>query len=76
MQEILLKIRYFKKGLSKTLKKLTLLFLSNPVPFNRQSYQRQKGFGTSDKLLFLLRNKFRKTILFVIHYLTKFEDII
>ena len=45
MQEILLKIRYFKKGLSKTLKKLILLFLSNPVPFNRQSYQRQKGFG-------------------------------
>ena len=75
MQEILLKIRYFKKGLSKTLKKLTLLFLSNPVPFNRQSYQRQKGFGTSDKLLFLLRNKFRKIPVLIMYYRT-FDDII
>ena len=75
MQEILLKIRYFKKGLSKTLKKLTLLFLSNPVPFNQQSYQRQKGFGTSDKLLFLLRNKFRKIPVLIMYYRT-FDDII
>ena len=75
MQEILLKIRYFKKGLSKTLKKLTVLFLSNPVPFNRQSYQRQKGFGTSDKLLFLLRNKFRKIPVLIMYYRT-FDDII
>ena len=75
MQEIILKIRYFKKGLSKTLKKLTLLFLSNPVPFNRQSYQRQKGFGTSDKLLFLLRNKFRKIPVLIMYYRT-FDDII
>ena len=75
MQEILLKIRYFKKGLSKTLKKLILLFLSNPVPFNRQSYQRQKGFGTSDKLLFLLRNKFRKIPVLIMYYRT-FDDII
>ena len=75
MQEILLKIRYFKKGLSKTLKKLTLLFLSNPVPFNRQSYQRQKGFGTSEKLLFLLRNKFRKIPVLIMYYRT-FDDII
>ena len=75
MQEILLKIRYFKKGLSKTLKKLILLFLSNPVPFNRQSYQRQKGFGTSDKLLFLLRNKFRKIPVLIRYYRT-FDDII
>ena len=34
MQEILLKIRYFERGLSKTFKKVTLFFLSNPVPFN------------------------------------------
>ena len=37
MQEILLKIRYLKRGLSKTLKKLTF-FLANPVPFNGQGY--------------------------------------
>ena len=54
MQETPLKIRYFKKRLSKIIKKLTLFFLSKPVPFNEQSYQKQKGPGTSDPLLFRL----------------------
>ena len=76
MQENLLKIRYFEKGLSKSLKKFTLFFLSNPVPFNGQSYQKQKGPGTSDQSLFRLQNKFRKIPLLVIYYLTKFDDII
>ena len=49
MQEILLKIRYFERGLSKSLKKLTLFFLINPVPFNEQNYQKQNGPGTSDQ---------------------------
>ena len=43
MQEILLKIRYFERGLSKSLKKFTIFFLLNPVPFNGQSYQKQSG---------------------------------
>ena len=43
MQEILLIIRYFERGLSKSLKKLTLFFLSNPVPFSEQDYGKQKG---------------------------------
>ena len=60
MQKIRLKIRYFERGLAKTFKKLTLFFLSNPVPFNGQSYQKQKGPGTSDQSLFRLQNKFRK----------------
>ena len=64
MQEILLKIRYFEWGLSKTIK--TLFFLSNPVPFNGQSYKKQKGLGTSDQSLFGLRNKFTKISLLVI----------
>ena len=34
MQEILLEIRYFQRGLSKSLKKVNFIFLSNPVPFN------------------------------------------
>ena len=75
MQENLLKIRHFEKGLSKSLKKLTLFFLSNPVPFNGQSYQKQKGSGTSDQSLFRLQNKFRNIPLFVIYYLTKFDDV-
>ena len=76
MQEILLKIRYFEKGLPKSFKKLTLLFLSNPVPFNGQNYQKQKEPGTSNQLLFRLQNKFRKIPLLVMYYLTKFHDVI
>ena len=75
MQEILFKIRYFERGLSKALKKLTLFFLSNPVPFKGQSYHKQKGSGTSDHLLFRLQKKFRKIPLLVTYYLTKFDDI-
>ena len=74
MQEILLKIRYFERGLSKSLKKVNFIFLSNPVPFNGQSYQKQKGPETSDQSLFRLQNKFRKIPLLVINYLTKFDD--
>ena len=57
------KIRHFERGLSKSLKKLNLYFLSNPVPFNGQSYQKQKGSGashqsdhetSSEKFLYLL----------------------
>ena len=59
----------------KTLKKLTLFFLWNPVYFNGQSYQKQKGFGTSDQSLFQLKNKFTKIPLLFIYYLTKFGGI-
>ena len=76
MQEIFLKIRYFERGGSKNLKKINLIFLLNPVPFNGQNYQQQKGPGTSDKLLFRLQSKFRKTPLLVMSYLTKFNDVI
>ena len=76
MQEILLKIRYFERGLSKSVKKVYFIFLSNLVPFNGQSYLKQKGPGTSDQSLFRLKNEFRKIHLLVIHYLTKFDDII
>ena len=76
MQEILLKIRYIERGLSKPLKKSILFFLPNPAPLNVQSYQKQKGPATSDESLFMLQNKFRKMILLVIYYLTKFDDVI
>ena len=65
-----------KEDYQKALKKLTLFFLSNPVPFNGQSYQKQKGPGTSDQSLFRLQNKFRKIPLLVIYYWTKFDDVI
>ena len=75
MQEILLEVRYFERGLSKSLKKLALFFLSNLVPFNGQSYQKQKGPGASDQSLFRLQNKFRNIPLLVMLYLTKFDDV-
>ena len=37
--------------IKKPLKNLILFFLSNPVSFNGQNYQKQKGLGTSDQLL-------------------------
>ena len=76
MQEIILKLRYFERALSKSLKKVTFFVLSNPVPFNRQNYQKQKGSGTIDQWLFRLQNKFRKMPLLVMYYLTKFDDVI
>ena len=76
MQEIPLKTSYFEKRLPKSLKMLILFFLSNQVPFNGQSYQKQEGPGTTDQLLFRLENKFRKIPLLVRYYLTKFDSII
>ena len=75
MQEILLKIRLFERGLSKTIKKFTIFFLLKPFPFNGQSCQKQKGPGTSDQLLFRLLIKFTKMSLLVMYYLTKFINI-
>ena len=48
MQEILLKIRYFGRELSKSLNKVS--FRSSP--FKGQNYQKQKGPETNDQLLF------------------------
>ena len=76
MQEIIFKMRYFERGLSKAFKKLALLFLSNQVPVNGQSYQKQKGPGTRDQSLFRLQNKFRNFPLSVIYYLAKFDNVI
>ena len=65
-----------KEDLQEALKKVTLFFLLNPVPFNRRNYQKEKGTGTSDQLLLSLQNKFRKIPLLVMYYLTKFDDVV
>ena len=65
-----------KEDYQKALKKVTSFFLLNPVPFNRQNYQKQKGPGTSDQSLFRLQNKFRKIPLLAMYYMNKFDDII
>ena len=75
MQEIILK-DILKEDYQKALKKATFFFLSNPVPFNRQIYQKQRGPGTSEQSLFGLLNKFRKIPLLVMYDLTKFDDLI
>ena len=72
MQEILLKIGYFEREFLN----VNFIFFSNPVPFNRESYEKQKGPGTSDLLLFRFQNKFTKISLLVIHDLTKFDGVI
>ena len=64
-----------KGDYQKPLKKLTLFFLSDPVPFNGQSYQKKKGPGTSDQSLLGLRNQYTKISVLVIYYLTKFDGV-
>ena len=58
MQEIPSKIDILKEDYQEALKRLTLVFLSNAVPFNGQSYQKQKGSETSDQSFFRSQNKF------------------
>ena len=71
----LFKIRCFERGLWKCLAKFNFIFSFEPVPFDWESYQKQKGSETSDQLLFWLWNKFKSSPLFVIYYLTKFNDV-
>ena len=62
MHETIFKIRYFKRGLSKNLRKVNFVFLSNPVPFNGQDYEKQKGPRTSDQWLYRLQTNSAKLI--------------
>ena len=52
------KNKVFSKRITKKPLYSTLYFLVNPVPFNGQHYQKQKGPGTGDQSLFRLQNKF------------------
>ena len=75
MQEILFTVRYFERGLFKSLKKLTLFFLLSRLPFNGQNCKKEKEPGSSDQSFFRLQKKFRKIYLLVVYYLTKFDDV-
>ena len=66
----------WKEDYQKAVKKLTFIFLSNPVPFNEQDYQKQKWPGTSNQSLLRLQKKFKKNPLLMMHYLTKFDGVI
>ena len=72
MQEILLKIRYFKRGLSKSLKKLynfisfwTQFLLMDKVIKNKRGMELVTSHSSGHQ----------KTPLFVIYYLNKFDDV-
>ena len=65
-----------KEHYQKPLKKLTLFILSNPAPFNGQSYKKQKGLRAIDQSLFRLQNIYPKIYLLVIYYQAKFDDVI
>ena len=49
-----------KQDYHETLKILILVFLSNPVSFNGQDYEKQKRPGTSEQLFFRLQNMLQK----------------
>ena len=74
MQEILLTVRYFERGLWKSLKRLTLFFLLNPFPFNWQNCKKQKKPGTSDQSFFRVKNNFRKIPLFLNSFISVLSD--
>ena len=77
MQEIILKVRFFERRLSKSLKKGNFIFSFESSPFQQAKQSNTKGGGgTSDQSLFRLQNKFRKVTLLVMYYLTKFDDAI
>ena len=76
MQQIILKTRYFERALSKSLKKANFIFSLEPSPFSWTNLSKENSSGTSNKLLFRLRNKIRKIPLLVMYYLTKFNNVI
>ena len=49
-----LKKTILKEENQKAVKNLTLFFLPNPVPFNGQDYEKERGSGTGDQLVFRL----------------------
>ena len=46
MHEIILKVRYFEKGLSKSLKKGNFIFSAEPSPFQLTKLSKTKGAWT------------------------------
>ena len=70
MQEFLLRVRYFERVLSKVFRKVNQPLLMDKVIKN------QKELETSDQSLFRFQNKFKKNLLLVIYYQTKFDGVI
>ena len=54
---------------------LILFFLSNPVSFNGQNYQEQRGLELVTSRSSGYERKLKNIPLFVIYYLTEFDDV-
>ena len=74
MQEIVWTIKYFERGLSKSLK--IVIFSFEPSPFLWTKLSKPKGPETSDQLLIKLQVKFRKIPLSVMCNMAKFDYVI
>ena len=72
MQEIIFKIRYFERGLSKN--QLYFFFQTQSL-LRDKVIKNKKGSGTKDQSLFRLQNKFDNIPLFLIYYPTTFDDL-
>ena len=73
MQEILLNIRYFERRSSKSLKKVNfVLFFWIQSTLMDQIIKNKTGLAISRSSGY--KTKFRKIPLFMMHYLTKFDD--
>ena len=78
MQEILLKIRYFERRLSKGLKKVNFIFSFKPSPFKwtwTELCKTKVGLELVTSRSSGYENKFKNIPLFVIYYLTKVYDV-
>ena len=76
MQEILLKIRYFERGWSKSLKKANFIFSFEPSLLMAKLIKDKSCLElVTSHTSGYLWNKFKNIPLFVIYYLTKFDDV-
>ena len=73
-----LKNKIFEKRIMiiKKPQKINFILSFKPSLLNGQDYETQRGPGSNEHSLFRLQNKFRKILLLVIYYLTKFNDVI
>ena len=78
MQTILLKVRYFERGLSKSLEKGNFIFFQTQSLSIDKIIKNKKTIDETRLLLRLIQvtKQVQKIPLLVMYYLTKFDDVI
>ena len=78
MQAILLKVRYFERGLSKSLEKGNFIFFQTQSLSIDKIIKNKKTIDETRLLLRLIQvtKQVQKIPLLVMYYLTKFDDVI